>query len=57
MKVTRSVLAPFAVLGIALVSGGWFLQEGVERGQNVYVQARLFQEVVDHIADRFVEPV
>lgn len=48
---------PGLVLLLALLAGGWLLQRGVEQDQNVYVQARLLQEVVDHIADQFVEPV
>jgi len=57
MAVRRSILAPAAVLSVALLSGGWFLQQGVERQQNVYSQVRLFEEVVDHISSRFVDPV
>jgi carboxyl-terminal processing protease len=38
-----------------LVTGGWFLQRGVAGEQSVYSQARLFQEVMSHIADRFVD--
>ncbi len=57
MKFLRSVLAPASILAVALLSGGWFLQKGVGQDQNVYFQARLFQEVLDHVADRFVDPV
>jgi len=46
------------VLAIALVTGGWFLQRGVSTpGQSVYMQTRLFQEVVDRVQATFVEPV
>ncbi len=57
MRYRRSILAPVAVLGIAVVTGGWFLQQGVKQEENVYFQARLFQEVVDRIASDFVDPV
>ena len=57
MRYTRTILAPVAVLVTAIVSGGWFLQQGVEQEQNVYFQARLFQEVVDRIASDYVEPI
>jgi carboxyl-terminal processing protease len=46
------------VLAIALVTGGWFLQRGVSSsGGSVYMQTRLFQEVVDRVQATFVEPV
>ncbi|MGD2071084.1 MAG: S41 family peptidase [Gemmatimonadota bacterium] len=54
---TRSILAPAAVLVTAAVTGGWFLQQGVDQEQNVYLQVRLFQEVVDRVADQYVEEV
>ncbi|MBW3535059.1 MAG: S41 family peptidase [Gemmatimonadetes bacterium] len=57
MKLRRSTLAPAAVLTVAVLTGGWFLQQGVDEEQNVYVQVRLFQEVVDHIASQYVEDV
>lgn len=57
MNRRTSIFAPATVLVLALVTGGWFLQAGVEREENVYIQARLLEEVVDHIADNFVEPV
>ena len=31
MKMRRSILAPLAVGGIALATGGWFLQRGVNQ--------------------------
>jgi carboxyl-terminal processing protease len=54
---TRAPLGPGAILLLALLAGGWFLQRGVAQEQNVYLQSRLFQEVLDHIADRYVDPV
>jgi len=55
MKIKRSVLGPLAVAGFALATGGWFLQRGVNHEQNVYVQAKLFEEVLHQVADRFVD--
>ncbi len=57
MRDSRPILGPALVLGIALVTGGWFLQRGVAQETNVYVQARLFQEVLDHVTQHFVDPV
>jgi carboxyl-terminal processing protease len=55
MRLSRSVIAPVAVALVALITGGWFLQRGVSGEQSVYSQARLFQEVMSHISDRFVD--
>lgn len=57
MNRRATIFAPATVLVLALLTGGWFLQAGVEREENVYVQARLLEEVVDHIAESFVESV
>ena len=57
MSARPAPFGPVVVLVLALVAGGWFLQRGVAQGQNVYVQSRLFQEVLDHVADRFVDAV
>jgi carboxyl-terminal processing protease len=45
------------VLVVALVTGGWFLQRGVEQEANVYLQARLFEEVLDYVTEQYVDPV
>ena len=57
MKKSTSVVGPAVVLSIALVTGGWFLQRGVAQESNVYLQARLFEEVLDHVTRQFVDPV
>jgi len=53
----RGVSAPVAVLAVAVVTGGWFLQRGVDRAENIYVKVRLFQEVVDRVESSYVEEV
>ncbi len=55
MKLSRSTIAPLAVAGIALVTGGWFLQRGAQQEQNVYHQANLFNEVLHRVSDQFVD--
>jgi len=57
MRFTRSILVPAAVLATAVFTGGWFLQQGVAQGQNVYFRARLFQEVLDRISSDYVEEI
>ncbi|MEX0980022.1 MAG: S41 family peptidase [Gemmatimonadota bacterium] len=57
MRSRRSALAPALLFLAAMLTGGWFLQRGFDQEENVYFQARLFQEVVDHLAERYVDPV
>jgi carboxyl-terminal processing protease len=46
-----------AVVIVAVLSGGWLLQRGVDRAENVYVKVRLFQEVVDRVESSFVDEI
>jgi carboxyl-terminal processing protease len=46
-----------AVVAVAVLTGGWLLQQGVDRTENLYVQVRLLQEVVDHVESSFVDEV
>lgn len=57
MRMRRHVAAPAALVAVAVITGGWLLQEGVERAENVYVKVRLFQEVVDRVESSFVDEV
>ena len=55
MKIQRSVMAPLIVAVAALATGGWLLQRGASPEQNVYTNARLFQEVFQHVEAFFVD--
>ena len=44
-----------AVASVALVSGAWFLQRETEPAGSVYQQARLFEDVLAHVADYYVD--
>jgi len=55
MNRRRATLLPIAVLAGSFLLGGFFLQEGVTREENVYVQVRVFQEVVDRISNQYVD--
>jgi carboxyl-terminal processing protease len=55
MKIKRTVAMPILVALIGVMSGGWLLQQGVDPERNVYFQARLFEEVVRHVSNRFVD--
>ena len=56
MKLKRTVVAPALVAGVALVSGGWLLQQGVSGDQSVFQRARIFDEVLQYVESRYVEP-
>lgn len=43
------------VMLAALVTGGWFLQRETEPAGSVYQQARLFDDVLAHVADYYVD--
>ncbi len=53
----RSLVAPVVVFLLSAVTGGWLLQQGADRAENVYVRVRVLQEVVDRVASSFVEEV
>lgn len=55
MKMKRSVVTPLVVAILGLGSGGWLLQRGVDPSTNIYYQTRLLEQVVDHVAERFVD--
>jgi carboxyl-terminal processing protease len=56
MKLKRTVVAPALVAAVALVSGGWLLQQDVGGQQSVFQRARLFDEVIEYVRGRYVEP-
>jgi len=53
----RSVMAPILVMFFSVATGGWLLQQGVDRAENVYVRVRVFQEVVERVESSFVNEV
>jgi len=52
-----SFVAPAAVFLLSAITGGWLLQRGVDRAENVYVRVRVLQEVVDRVSESFVEEI
>ncbi|MEE8560504.1 MAG: PDZ domain-containing protein, partial [Gemmatimonadota bacterium] len=54
LRLKRTWLSPLAVALIALVSGGWLLQQGTARDDS-YAQAQLLDEVLRLVAERYVE--
>lgn len=55
MQLKRSVWVPAAVGLLAVVSGGWLLQQG--RQGNVYMKQRILQDVIRTVSDRYVEEI
>lgn len=55
MKIRRTILAPVMVALVALATGGWFLQRGVQPERNVYANARVFNEVLRYVSEGFVD--
>lgn len=53
---SRAVIA-VAVLAGTLGTGGWLLQRGIEHGSMSYVGARLFDDVLAHVANQYVDSI
>jgi carboxyl-terminal processing protease len=53
----RKPLLIASIAGLALVSGGWLLQREAEPAGSVYRQARLFEDVLAHVADYYVDSI
>ena len=52
---SRRWMIPALVALVACFSGGWFLQRRLGLGNDVYQQARLFEEVLAHVRDYHVD--
>ena len=53
----RTIVLVTAAAGLALATGGWLLQREVEPTGSVYQQARLFEDVLAHVADFYVDSI
>lgn len=51
----QRILTVAALAAVALASGGWLLQQAQPARRSVYQQARLFDEVLAHVADYYVD--
>ena len=56
MKLRKTVIVT-AVAGLALATGGWLLQHEATPAGSVYQQARLFEDVLAHVADYYVDSI
>jgi len=57
VSVRKGTAAPLLVVLVSAVTGGWLLQRGVDRSENVYTKVRVFQEVVDRVETSYVDSV
>ena len=48
-------LVVFAAMSGALITGGWFLQRGLEGGGGMFDRARLFNQVLSRVANNYVD--
>ena len=55
MQLPGSFWKPALIGLIAILSGGWLLQQGAQG--NVYLKMRMFQDIVRTVSDRYVDPV
>ncbi len=53
----RNVVIVTAAAGLALATGGWLLQRETAPTGSVYQQARLFEDVLAHVADFYVDSI
>jgi carboxyl-terminal processing protease len=53
----RKLFLVAGIVLVALASGGWLLQHEAEPAGSVYRQARLFEDVLAHVADYYVDSV
>jgi len=53
----RKIVIVTAVAGLALATGGWLLQHEAAPAGTVYQQARLFEDVLAHVADYYVDSI
>jgi carboxyl-terminal processing protease len=51
----RKLFLVAGIVLVALASGGWLLQHEAEPAGSVYRQARLFEDVLAHVADYYVD--
>src|SRR5205085_9210161 len=42
---------------VSFVSGGWLLQRGSSQAGSVYQKARMFDDVLNHVAEYYVDSV
>jgi len=53
----KHIVVTTAVAALAFLSGGWLLQKSGGSNDDVYQEARLFDDVITHVADFYVDSI
>ena len=53
----RRILITSTVAVVAFLSGGWFMQQGSRPSESVYQRARLFDDILSHVSDLYVDSI
>ena len=53
----RRILVTSTVAVVAFLSGGWFMQQGSRPSESVYQRARLFDDILSHVSDLYVDSI
>ena len=53
----QRVVVGVAIAFVAVATGGWFLQKAASSEGSVYQQARMFDEVLAHVSDFYVDSI
>lgn len=53
----RSIFLLTLVMLVAFVSGAWLLRRGAARSTEVYQRARVFSDILQHVADSYVDSI
>lgn len=54
---SRRILVMATVAVVAFLSGGWFMQQGSRPSESVYQRARLFDDILAHVSDLYVDSI
>ncbi len=55
MQLKKSIWKPTVIGLLAVISGGWLLQQGGQ--ENVYLKNRVFQDILRTVSDRYVDEI
>jgi carboxyl-terminal processing protease len=56
-RMSRRILITSTVAVVAFLSGGWFMQQGSRPSESVYQRARLFDDILAHVSDLYVDSI
>jgi carboxyl-terminal processing protease len=56
-RMSRRILITSTVAVVAFLSGGWFMQQGSRPSESVYQRARLFDDILSHVSELYVDSI